>query len=207
MTFEEIQKEIRDRNTPVMDFEDFYNEMTKNDPLFFKDYFLTIDYYENIVVWSLKNYNHLTFSCKIEFRDKKEIKKYFEKFNFFLTGEYWNSYNRIISMESIKDILNNNVSDYKFSRIENNKLYFTNNEKNNGLHLSLEFSYKKFEKYLTDKEKEKLNMQIKMLELKKRKEIIEQRKQEYEKSKREFEEMESNLTDEEKLYLSLIGVI
>ena len=69
------------------------------------------------------------------------------------------------------------------------------------------FSSKRFEKYLTDKEKEKLNMQIKMLEIKKRKEIIEQRKQESAKSNREFEEMESNLTDEEKLYLSLIGVI
>ena len=82
-----------------------------------------------------------------------------------------------------------------------------NSEKNREFYVSLEFSYKRFEKYLTDKEKEKLNMQIKMLEIKKRKEIIEQRKQEYEKSKREFEEMKSNLTDEEKLYLSLIGVI
>ena len=40
MTFEEIKKNIKDVDEPVMDFEDFYNEMTKNDPLFFKDYYL-----------------------------------------------------------------------------------------------------------------------------------------------------------------------
>ena len=50
-------------------------------------------------------------------------------------------------------------------------------------------------------------MQIKMLEIKKRREITEQHKQNYEESKRKLEEMESNLTDGEKLYLSLIGVI
>ena len=140
--------------------------------------------------------------------EKKEIKEYFEKLNFFSTCDWGSRYTRFINIETIKDVLNNKLSDYEFSNIENNnQLAFTNNKKNNKSYLSMAFSSKRFEKYLTDKEKEKLNMQIKMLEIKKRREITEQHKQNYEESKRKLEEMESSLTDSEKLYLSLIGVI
>ena len=62
MTFEEIKKNIKDVDNPVMDFEDFYNEMTKGNPLFFKDYYLTI-YKDHIRLRSLKEYKD-TFTGK-----------------------------------------------------------------------------------------------------------------------------------------------
>ena len=71
----------------------------------------------------------------------------------------------------------------------------------------MSFSSKRFENYLTDKEKEKLSIQIKMLEIKKRKRITEKYKQNYEESKNKLEEMESNLTEEERLILTLRGII
>ena len=191
----------------IIDFEDFYNEMTKGNPLFFKDYYLTI-YKEHIRLRSLKEYNrYLTFSCKINLNNKKEIKKYFEKLNFFSTCGWRDSDTLFISIESIKDILNNKLSDYEFSDIENNQLFFTNNKSNKEYYVLMSFSSKRFENYLTDKEKEKLSIQIKMLEIKKRKRITEKYKQNYEESKNKLEEMESNLTEEERLILTLRGII
>ena len=116
MTFEEIQKEIRDRTTPVMDFEDFYNETIKNNPLFFKDYYLTISFRkESVTLRSLKDYNKdATFSCKINLNNEKEIKKYFENLNFFSTCGWGSNYTRFINIETIKDVLNNNLCDHEF---------------------------------------------------------------------------------------------
>ena len=140
--------------------------------------------------------------------EKKEVKEYFEKLNFFSTCEWGSRYTRFINIETIKDVLNNKLSDYEFSNIENNnQLAFTNNEKNNKSYLSMAFSSKRFEKYLTDKEKEKLNMELKILETKKRERKTEKHKDNYEESKRKLEEMKSDLTEEEKLLLTLRGII
>ena len=65
----------------IIDFEDFYNEMIKNDPLFFKDYCLSISYGKNssIIMKCLNGYEeYKTFSCK-----KNSIR--------FIIEQFWRS--------------------------------------------------------------------------------------------------------------------
>lgn len=195
-----------------INFESFYKKIIKEDPLFFKDYYITYcsDFYfrKSLNLENLKGLDGTTFSCaNIITFDSKTRKKYFEKLNFFLACES-GEYSWFLSIETIRDILNNSNSVCRFSGIDDSGQLIFESRKNKLI--SLHFPPEKFENFLTDEEKKKLKKkiaEIKASEIEKEIECMEQYKRGYEKSKRKLEEMKSKLTEEERVLLMLRGII